>query len=33
MTRDGVRLACRDRGGSGPDVLLLHGLAGHATTV
>ncbi|GHG38832.1 alpha/beta fold hydrolase [Streptomyces zaomyceticus] len=30
VTRDGVRLACRDWGGSGPDVLLLHGLAGHA---
>ena len=30
MTRDGVRLACRDFGGTGPSVLLLHGLAGHA---
>ncbi|MCX4982263.1 alpha/beta fold hydrolase [Streptomyces sp. NBC_00572] len=30
VTRDGVRLACRDWGGTGPDVLLLHGLAGHA---
>lgn len=30
MTRDGVRLACRDFGGEGPSVLLLHGLAGHA---
>src|SRR4051812_42611416 len=30
MTRDGVRLACRDFGGAGPSVLLLHGLAGHA---
>ncbi|MFD8641575.1 alpha/beta fold hydrolase [Streptomyces zaomyceticus] len=30
VIRDGVRLACRDWGGSGPDVLLLHGLAGHA---
>jgi pimeloyl-ACP methyl ester carboxylesterase len=30
MTRDGVRLACRDFGGQGPSVLLLHGLAGHA---
>ncbi|MFE0651879.1 alpha/beta fold hydrolase [Streptomyces sp. NPDC059534] len=29
MVRDGVRLVCRDWGGSGPDVLLLHGLAGH----
>jgi pimeloyl-ACP methyl ester carboxylesterase len=30
MTRDGVRLACRDFGGEEPSVLLLHGLAGHA---
>ncbi|MGH3430756.1 MAG: alpha/beta fold hydrolase [Mycobacteriales bacterium] len=30
MTRDGVRLACRDLGGDGPSVVLLHGLAGHA---
>ncbi len=30
LRRDGVRLACRDFGGSGPAVLLLHGLAGHA---
>jgi pimeloyl-ACP methyl ester carboxylesterase len=30
MTRDGLRLACRDFGGDGPSVLLLHGLAGHA---
>ena len=30
MERDGVRLAARDFGGSGPAVLLLHGLAGHA---
>jgi pimeloyl-ACP methyl ester carboxylesterase len=30
MTRDGVRLACRDFGGDGPSVVLLHGLAGHA---
>lgn len=30
LTRDGVRLACRDFGGEGPSVLLLHGLAGHA---
>ncbi|MGW6418871.1 alpha/beta fold hydrolase [Streptomyces sp. NPDC055055] len=29
VTRDGVRLSCRDWGGAGPDVLLLHGLAGH----
>jgi pimeloyl-ACP methyl ester carboxylesterase len=28
--REGVRLACLDFGGSGPPVLLLHGLAGHA---
>ncbi|MGW4895658.1 alpha/beta fold hydrolase [Kitasatospora sp. NPDC004240] len=30
VTRDGVRLHCRDWGGDGPAVLLLHGLAGHA---
>ena len=30
LPRDGVRLACRDFGGDGPPVLLLHGLAGHA---
>ncbi|MET9671484.1 alpha/beta hydrolase [Streptomyces sp. NPDC006482] len=30
VVRDGARLSCRDWGGSGPDVLLLHGLAGHA---
>ncbi|WP_329622212.1 alpha/beta hydrolase [Streptomyces sp. NBC_01255] len=30
VVRDHVRLSCRDWGGSGPDVLLLHGLAGHA---
>ncbi len=30
VTRDGVRLACREFGGDGPSVLLLHGLAGHA---
>jgi pimeloyl-ACP methyl ester carboxylesterase len=30
LGRDGVRLACRDFGGGGPAVLLLHGLAGHA---
>lgn len=28
--RDGVVLACRDFGGEGPPVVLLHGLAGHA---
>jgi pimeloyl-ACP methyl ester carboxylesterase len=30
LERDGVRLACRDFGGHGAPVLLLHGLAGHA---
>ncbi|MFF4762092.1 alpha/beta fold hydrolase [Streptomyces sp. NPDC001292] len=30
VTRDGVRLVCRDRGGLGPPVVLLHGLAGHS---
>lgn len=30
VMRDGVRLACRDRGGPGQPVILLHGLAGHA---
>ncbi|MFE4618044.1 alpha/beta fold hydrolase [Streptomyces sp. NPDC056747] len=30
VVREGVRLSCRDWGGSGPDALLLHGLAGHA---
>ncbi|MEU4100181.1 alpha/beta hydrolase [Streptomyces tanashiensis] len=33
LVRDGVRLSCRDwgeQGGSGPDTLLLHGLAGHS---
>jgi pimeloyl-ACP methyl ester carboxylesterase len=30
LQRDGVRIACRDFGGHGPAVLLLHGLAGHA---
>ncbi|KQX49340.1 MULTISPECIES: alpha/beta hydrolase [unclassified Streptomyces] len=30
VIRGGVRLSVRDWGGSGTDVLLLHGLAGHA---
>lgn len=30
VTRDGVRLVCRDSGGPGQPVVLLHGLAGHA---
>lgn len=30
LTRDDVRLACRDFGGEGQPVLLLHGLAGYA---
>ncbi|MFD7863292.1 alpha/beta fold hydrolase [Streptomyces sp. NPDC059783] len=30
VVRDGVRLVCRDSGGPGPAVLLLHGLAGHS---
>ena len=30
VVRDGTRLVCRDWGGSGRPVLLLHGLAGHA---
>ncbi|UQX02834.1 alpha/beta hydrolase [Streptomyces sp. RerS4] len=30
VTRDGVRIACRDRSGPGRPVVLLHGLAGHA---
>ncbi|MET9934700.1 MULTISPECIES: alpha/beta fold hydrolase [unclassified Streptomyces] len=30
VVREGVRIACRDRGGSGIPVVLLHGLAGHA---
>jgi pimeloyl-ACP methyl ester carboxylesterase/RimJ/RimL family protein N-acetyltransferase len=30
LNRDGLRLAARDFGGTGPAVLLLHGLAGHA---
>jgi len=29
VLRDGVRLVCRDWGGSGIPVVLLHGLAGH----
>jgi pimeloyl-ACP methyl ester carboxylesterase len=29
--RDGTRLACADFGGTGTPVMLLHGLAGHAT--
>ncbi|MFG2356801.1 alpha/beta fold hydrolase [Streptomyces sp. NPDC048521] len=29
VVRDGVRLVCRDWGGCGPPVPLLHGLAGH----
>jgi pimeloyl-ACP methyl ester carboxylesterase len=29
VVRDGVRLVCRDWGGTGQPVLLLHGLAGH----
>ncbi|MFD8688375.1 alpha/beta fold hydrolase [Streptomyces sp. NPDC059651] len=29
VVRDGVRLVCRDRGGPGQPVVLLHGLAGH----
>lgn len=29
VVRDGVRLVCRDWGGSGIPVVLLHGLAGH----
>lgn len=31
IDRDGTRLACADFGGTGSAVLLLHGLAGHAT--
>lgn len=31
MERNGSRLACADFGGTGPLVMLLHGLAGHAT--
>ncbi|WP_433170758.1 alpha/beta fold hydrolase [Actinoallomurus sp. CA-150999] len=30
VVRDGVRLRCLDSGGSGPPIVLLHGLAGHA---
>lgn len=30
LERDGVRLACRDFGGTGPAVLFLSGLAGHS---
>ncbi|MFF7097496.1 alpha/beta fold hydrolase [Streptomyces rubradiris] len=30
VVRGGVRLVCRDGGGPGPAVVLLHGLAGHA---
>ncbi|MET8831956.1 alpha/beta hydrolase [Streptomyces sp. NPDC004610] len=30
VVRDGVRLVCRDWGGEGPPIVLLHGLAGHA---
>ncbi|MFE0252510.1 alpha/beta fold hydrolase [Streptomyces sp. NPDC059010] len=30
VVRDGVRLVCRDWGGPGRPVVLLHGLAGHA---
>ncbi|MGW8883036.1 alpha/beta fold hydrolase [Streptomyces sp. NPDC055749] len=30
VVREGVRISCRDWGGSGPPVALLHGLAGHA---
>ncbi|WP_431676507.1 alpha/beta fold hydrolase [Kitasatospora sp. KL5] len=29
VPREGMRLHCRDWGGDGPAVLLLHGLAGH----
>uniref|UniRef100_UPI0006E1BD86 alpha/beta fold hydrolase n=1 Tax=Peterkaempfera griseoplana TaxID=66896 RepID=UPI0006E1BD86 len=29
VVRDGVRLVCRDWGGTGQPVVLLHGLAGH----
>lgn len=30
LERAGVRLACLDFGGTGPSLLLLHGLAGHS---
>ena len=30
LERDGTRLWCRDHGGVGPAVMLLHGLAGYA---
>ncbi|MEV8340686.1 alpha/beta fold hydrolase [Streptomyces niveus] len=30
VEREGVRLVCRDWGGDGPGLVLLHGLAGHA---
>jgi pimeloyl-ACP methyl ester carboxylesterase len=30
VVQDGVRLACRDWGGPGQPIVLLHGLAGHA---
>ncbi|MBC9716388.1 alpha/beta hydrolase [Streptomyces sp. TRM66268-LWL] len=30
VVRDGVRLVCRDWGGDGVPLVLLHGLAGHA---
>ncbi|MET8330886.1 alpha/beta hydrolase [Streptomyces sp. NPDC005181] len=30
VVRDGVRLSCRDWGGPGQPIVLLHGLAGHA---
>jgi pimeloyl-ACP methyl ester carboxylesterase len=30
VVRDGIRLSCRDWGGAGQPVVLLHGLAGHA---
>lgn len=30
LERDGTRLWCRDHGGAGPPVMLLHGLAGYA---
>ncbi|MGW6841271.1 alpha/beta fold hydrolase [Streptomyces sp. NPDC054958] len=30
VVREGVHISCRDWGGSGPPVVLLHGLAGHA---